>query len=910
MNSRTPWIFLVLFAVLLFSVQDLMDLNVDYLWFHSMNHSLLFWTYLLPRLAVGTLSGIAFFLLGLLGIFAVPKNAGIIVLPQAGMPKTYSLRAFQKGLAAVYLFLALFIGDHLARPELGLRLLAALKGPDTGQTDPVFHHDISFYLFRLPLMESVLSYLLLTLLLTIATATILGILNHSLTFEKNRISILPTFRLRFFPILSLFSIGLAAWVQFGRYDLLTQKHELISGPGYSDIHATLPAMLFLEAVLIATSLIFLVSTFRGSIILPLSALAFSFAAYFFGVSIIPTIVERFVVLPDQFHYERPYLARNIKETRKAFRLDVIQPIAIHHLAPLTPEGLKQNERTVENIRLWDHRPLLTTVRQLQQIRTYYQFPLLAPDRYRVEDRLRQVLLAPRELSYENLPSPNWINLHLAYTHGHGMIMTPVNRVTSEGLPVFWIKNIPPESQKGITVTHSRIYYGDQTIPYAIVNSRVGEFDFPRGNDNAYNHYDGHGGVSLSSTGRRILFSYAFGTMKILLSNAITPSSRILFHRNIFGIIHRLAPYLTLDPDPVPVITKDGHLLWMIDGYTTSNRYPYATSAPGARAIINAFTVFRGGHFKALETWPSELNYIRNPVKIFVDPEEGFPTFYVTDPKDPILATYRSITPQLYKPISDMPEDLKSHLRFPPAIFSIMARLFESYHMSDPHTFFNREDLWSLPMRDERVMTPYYTVMRLPGEAQEEYVLMLPYTPAHRQNLSAWLVGRSDGDHLGKMTVYTFPKERLIYGPDQIEARIDQRGPISKQLTLWNQQGSHVVRGTLLIIPIADTLLYVEPLYLEATSPGALPELRRVIVAVGDRVVMRKTLLEALAALFETPGGKVGISFGEGSGAVQKGKSDWDNLKHIAKDAENALRSSNLSRFGQDIDSILSIIRKH
>jgi uncharacterized membrane protein (UPF0182 family) len=911
MNPRTPWIFLLVFAVVLFSVQDLMDLNVDYLWFRSLNHSALFWTYLLPRLSIGALAGITFFLLGLLGIFAVPKNAGVIVLPQADMSKTYSLRSFQKGLAAIYFLIALFIGDHIAKPELGLKLLAAIKGPDTGLTDPIFHHDISFYLFRLPFMEAVLSFLLLSLFLTIATATILGILNYSLAFEKNRVSILPTFRVRYFPILSVFSLGLAVKIQFGRYDLLTRNHELISGPGYTDIHATLPAMLFLEGVLVATALIFLISTFRGTVVLALSGLAFSLVAYFIGVTVVPSIVERFIVLPDQFHYERPFLARNIEETRKAYGLDVIQSVAIHHLATLTPLGLKQNDRTVENIRLWDHRPLLTTVRQLQQIRTYYQFPLLAPDRYRIDDRLRQVLLAPRELSYENLPSPNWINLHLAYTHGHGMIMTPVNRVTSEGLPVFWIKNIPPETRKGLTVTHSRIYYGDQTIPYAIVNSRVGEFDFPKGSENVYNHYDGKGGVRLSNTERRILFSYAFGTMKILLSNAITPTSRILFHRNIFEIIHRLAPYLTLDPDPVPIITKDGRLLWMVDGYTTSNHYPYSTSAPGPRAIINAFTVFRGGHFMALKTWPSELNYIRNPVKIFVEPEDGVPTFYVTDPTDPILATYRSITPQLYKPISEMPDDLKTHLRFPPAIFSIMARLFESYHMSDPHTFFNREDLWSLPTRDERVMTPYYTVMRLPGESQEEYVLMLPYTPSHRQNLSAWLVGRSDGDHLGKMTVYTFPKERLIYGPDQIEARIDQRGPISKQLTLWNQQGSHVVRGTLLIIPVADTLLYVEPLYLEATSPGALPELRRVIVAVGDRVVMRKTLLDALSALFEEPGGKVGISFGEGENTVQmKRKGDWNSLKRIANDAEKALKHSDLGRFGQDINSILDIIRQH
>ncbi|MHB8422679.1 MAG: UPF0182 family membrane protein [Leptospirales bacterium] len=910
MSHRTPWYFLATFAILLFSVQDFMDFQVDYLWFRSVHHPELFWTYLLPRIAVSFLAAVIFFLSGIFGIFAVPANNGLIIIPQGGTFRSFSIKIVRKVLLAVSLFISVLVGDNFFQPHWGYKLLAAWNGPATPQKDPVFHHNISFYLFRLPLLESTVSFLIISMMFSLGVTLILGRLNNSWNLDKGGIFILPSFRKRLFPFLALISTCVAISVHFSRFDLLIHQGELMAGPGYTDIHATLPALQSLEFLLFLNAAFLLITAFRGPLLLPVATSVLSLATAFLGVSVLPTLVERFVVLPDQFHYEKPFLEKNIFWTRQAYQLDAIKTTHISHLDELTPEGLKKNEQTIENIRLWDHRPLLTTVRQLQQIRTYYQFPLLAPDRYTVDGKIRQVLISPRELSYENLPSPNWINLHLAYTHGHGLIMTPVNRVTSEGLPSFWVKNIPPQTREGIQLMHSRLYYGDQSMPYAIVNTRVGEFDYPKGNSNVYNHYDGSGGVSLTGIDRKLLFSYAFGTLKIFLSNAITPSSRILFHRNIFDIIHRLAPYLTLDPDPVPIITKNGKLLWMVDAYTTSNRYPYSTPSEGARSIINASVSFRGGHFQALTTWPGQFNYIRNSVKVLIDPKNGFPEFYVTDPSDPILKTYQTVTPGLFKPLSEMPADIQEHLRFPPAIYSVMAQVYESYHMTNPHTFFNKEDIWSLPRRDEKVMSPYYTIMRIPEGTREEYVLMLPFTPAHRQNLSAWLIGRSDRNHLGQMTVYTFPKERLIYGPDQIEARIDQRGPISKQLTLWNQQGSHVVRGTLLIIPIANTLLYVEPLYLEATSPGALPELRRVILAVGDRVVMRKTLLETLEALFREKGSaEAGTRRTTNTGRSNQ-KENWGRLHQLARDAEKSLRRSDLSQFGTDVESILKMIKQH
>ncbi|MGL3711482.1 UPF0182 family membrane protein [Leptospirillum ferriphilum] len=914
MSLKAPWIFLGFFTLVLFSSQDLMDLEVDYLWYRSVHHPELFWLYLFPRIVLAALSAGIFFLISLAGLFSVPPQSDMFLFQQGGTLRSIPYSTVRKVIAVFLFLVSIFIGDHFTAPEWSYRLLSAVKPVASGDTDPVFHHDVTFYLFRLPLLEDLLGLLVPSLLFAAVLSVTLGKMNNSWTLSKNVLSLSPRYRARVFPLFGLIAIALAMRVQLSRYRLLFENGDLISGPGYTIMHATMPAMLLLEILLLLVALTFFLLVRRGSPYAPFSLSLFTLVFAFFGLSVVPTLVERFVVLPDQFHYEKPYLIKNIFWTRKAYRLDRITIKHIPRLDGLTRSDIESNSATIRNIRLWDHRPLLTTVRQLQQIRTYYQFPLLAPDRYNLDGSIRQVLVAPRELSYGNLPSPNWINLHLAYTHGHGLIMTPVNRVTAEGLPVFWIKNIPPQTRENMRLEHARIYYGDQSTPYAVVNTQVGEFDYPKGSRNIYNHYAGTGGVRLKNAGRRLLYSYAFGTLKISLSNAITPDSRILYHRNIFDIVHKLAPYLTLDPDPVPIITQKGRLLWMIDAYTTSSHFPYATSLPGPQALINPFSSFNRGHYPALVTWPRQFNYIRNPVKILIDPKNGFPTFYVTDPSDPILETYRKISPSLYHPLSDMPDDIRTHLRFPPAIFSIMARINELYHMTSPHTFFNKEDLWSLPRRNDQIMSPYYSIMKLPGEKSEEYVMMLPYTPAHRQNLSAWLVGRSDGDHLGEMVAYTFAKERLIYGPDQIEARIDQRGPISKQLTLWNQMGSHVVRGTLLIIPIANTLLYVEPLYLEATSPGALPELRRVILAVGDRVVMRKTLSQALEALFEgsDEGGNTEESGPRMTGTRHEplSVSGWVRLHQLAQDAQDAFQKSDIERFGKDVQEILKVIQGH
>ncbi len=906
-----PWLLLFILIGSGWAIESFMDESIDYLWFSSLHALSVFWTYFFSRLLSGFLFGSIFFLALFSAIKTLPGKLPPMTIRIGPRLQTIPLDALHRTLLVLLFLISVFVGEAFSDQNTALSLLSALKAAKGGPSDPVFNHPLSFYLFDLPLLETVINFLTTTFFISLLISLFLGKVAGFLQFSGKGISLEPRYRTRVL-LLSSAAIGLAGIsILMQRFDLLTKPHEMITGPGYAETHSMIPALLFASIMAFLTAGSCLVATFtRSGLMLPFGAGAVAITSYVIGAVFYPDLLERFVVLPDQFHREKPYIEKNIQWTRMAYGLDRIQVQNISELKTPSVQDFEKNAPTINNIRLWDHRPLLTTVRQLQQIRTYYQFPMLAPDRYQMNGQLRQVLLAPRELSYANLPSPNWINLHLAYTHGHGLIMAPVNRVTDEGLPVFWIRNIPPQTPPALPLKHSRIYYADRNLPYAIVNTHVGEFDYPSGNQNVYNHYSGTGGVKLSSMASRLLFSYHFGTLKILLSDAITPQSRILFHRNIFSIIHELAPYLTLDPDPVPIVTSDGKLLWMVDGYTTSDNVPYSTKVPGPLALINPRFHFSGGHLSALSSWHHSINMIHNPVRIIVDPQSGMPTFYVTDPTDPMIRTYQAIFPTLYRPMSQMTPDIKSHLRFPPGIFSILARVYESYHMINPHTFFNREDLWALPSRNEHTMSPYYTVMRLPGAPKEEYVLMLPYTPSQRQNLSAWLVGRSDGDNLGAMKVYTFPKERLIYGPDQIEARIDQRGPISKQLTLWNQQGSHVVRGTLLIIPVAGTLLYVEPLYLEATSQGALPELRRVIVSMGDRVVMRKTLSEAIEALFENTGGENGPPSVTGRRATLHPEGGWSQLHSLAKDADQALRQGDLERLGSDMKKILNTINRH
>ncbi|HEY6546815.1 MAG TPA: UPF0182 family protein, partial [Vicinamibacteria bacterium] len=566
---------------------------------------------------------------------------------------------------------------------------------------------------------------------------------------------------------------------------------------------------------------------------PLMAAVGLYALVAFGGRGYATLFERFVVAPNEQARERPFILHNIEATRRAFGLEGVSERELSGEALLTREDIDGNQATLTNVPLWDHQPLLDTFGQMQEIRTYYDFASVDNDRYRIDGEWRQVMLSARELNSASLPSRTWINERMTFTHGYGLTLGPVNQVTEEGLPVLFIKNLPPESSvPSLQVTEPSLYFGELSNDHVFVKTRTREFHYPKGDDNVTSTYDGQGGGSGGGYWRKGLFSNRFGSMKTLLSDDFTPESRVIFHRRIAERVERIAPFLSFDPDPYLAISG-GRLLWVQDAYTTSQTYPYSTP-------------IRGG-----------VNYIRNSVKVTVDAYHGTTTFYLLDPKDPVAGTLAKAFPSLFRPLSEMSEDLRTRLRYPETLFSIQASVFATFHMTNPAVFYNKEDQWEVPAIDDQGgqavrMQPYYTIMKLPGEKEAEFIQMLPFTPRQKDNLAAWMVARSDGDRYGQLAVFQVPKQRVVFGPRQVVARINQDQVISPQITLWNQQGSQVIQGTLLVIPIEESLLYIRPLYLRAAG-GRIPELKRVIVAHQNQIVMEETLEAGLERLFPKGG---------------------------------------------------------
>jgi uncharacterized membrane protein (UPF0182 family) len=605
------------------------------------------------------------------------------------------------------------------------------------------------------------------------------------------------------------------------------------GASYTDINVSMPVLWIMMTIAVATAVILLINIFLRRSVLSLLAIFIWIVVGIIGAGFVPGLVQRYAVEPNELAREAPYIENNIRFTSLAYGLDKIQEQDFTQVDPLTPEALADNEATLRNIRLWDYRPLQQTYQQIQAIRLYYRFLDIDLDRYTINGEVRQVALAARELDKNQLQSPTWVTQKLQFTHGYGVVVNPINEVTRDGLPQLWVKDLPPESTVGLEVVRPEIYHGEATEDYIFVQTREREFNYPSGNQNVYTNYEGTGGVVLDSYLKRLAFALRLADVNMLLSQDFTASSRVMLYRNITERASHLAPFLNYDHDPYLIIGPDGHLYWLLDAYTTSDRFPYSEPI-------------------------GNLNYIRNSVKVVVDAYNGTPTFYVVDDEDPLIKSYQAIFPRLFTPMSDMPGWLRAHLRYPEDLFSIQARLYQTYHMRDVNVFYNKEDLWQLPREKLEnssqpvEVEPYYVMLKLPGETNSEYVLTQPFTPDNKDNLIAWLAARSDGENYGQLVAYRFPKQELVFGPLQIEGRIGQDPEISAQLTLWSQSGSEVIRGNLLVLPIEDALLYVEPLYLQAVS-GQIPELKRVIVVSGDQVVMRETLAEALQALFGEAG---------------------------------------------------------
>ena len=530
-----------------------------------------------------------------------------------------------------------------------------------------------------------------------------------------------------------------------------------------------------------------------------------------------------MVNPNELIKETPFIEHTISGSLLAYGLNNTESKKLTGAESLNAKSIRANSLTIENIRLWDQEPLLDTLGQLQEIRTYYQFNSVDHDRYTIDGKYRQTLLSPRELKSENLPNRTWINEHLTFTHGYGVSLSPVNQITPQGLPVLLIKDIPPRSSVDLKVGQPEIYFGELSNDHVFVNTGTKEFDYPEGEKNVYKNYEGSGGFPVDSFINKALLAARFKTLKILFSQDINNESRVLMYRNITERVLKVAPFLRLDSDPYLVVTE-GKMKWIYDAYTVSDRFPYS------------------------QTIPRFGNYVRNSVKVVIDAYDGSMDFFISDPNDPIIQTWKNVFPELFKELNEMSEDLRKHIRYPSDLFTIQAFIYATYHMKAPQVFYNKEDLWEIPEIDNKMMEPYYTIMKLPGNKAEEYILMLPFTPSGKSNLSAWMVAQSDGENYGKLIAYTFPKQKLIYGPNQIVARINQDAEVSRQISLWDQRGSKVIQGTMLVIPIEESLIYVRPLYLKADA-GKIPELKRVIVGYEDTIAMERTLEEALAKIF-------------------------------------------------------------
>ncbi|MEE2987145.1 MAG: UPF0182 family protein [Nitrospinota bacterium] len=828
MNKIKKWLIILALIVLIGSIftDKIIVFYIDLLWFEHLGFQSVLWTIIGSKFGLGILVALVFLALTYFPLKRIyDKTAHLPVLLSDEIRRDIVILELVGGnLKALLLFgpivLAAMTGMVAAQKwDIVLQYLNAV--PFNAQ-DPVFGQDYSFYLFDLPVILLVKSVLWEALVVVAIGAGLVFFFKRLVYLSPTGIVLLPDVRRTLSILAGCFMFMLAMEFYLERYLLLMQGNGVVTGIGYAQYHGRLPFLWFLSVLGILGSL------FCFTIMIRQSAKKIFIGAAAFGLvylagNVYPNILEKFIVTPNELIKETPYIENTIAGTLKAYGLENTETNVLTGAESLSSEDIAQNKVTIDNIRLWDQEPLLDTLGQIQEIRTYYQFNSVDNDRYTIDGKYRQTLLSPRELRSSSLPNRTWINEHLTFTHGYGVSLSPVNQITPEGLPVLFIKDIPPRSSVDLKVDRPEIYFGELSNDHVFVNTGTKEFDYPEGEKNVYKNYEGGGGFQVNSFFRKIVLAMRFKTLKILFSNDIYNDSRVLMYRNIQERVLNITPFLRLDNDPYLVVTGN-RLVWLYDAYTVSDKFPYSQMIPGFG------------------------NYVRNSVKIAIDAYEGSMEFYVVDPDDPIILTYRNIFPELFKDLSEMPEDLKQHIRYPSDLFSIQTFIYATYHMKTPQVFYNKEDQWEIPEIDGRVMQPYYTIMKLPGKDHEEYILMLPFTPQGKSNLSAWMVSRSDGENYGKLVAYTFPKQKLVYGPNQIVARINQEAEISRQISLWDQRGSKVIQGTLLVIPIEESLIYVRPLYLRADA-GKIPELKRVIVGYEDSIAMERTLDEAIEKIF-------------------------------------------------------------
>ncbi len=841
------FILLGILAVLLLSGRGIISYFVDLLWFRSLGYGSVFTRSLALQWGIFALFGIATFVITY-GTFVALKRAHLPDLPSShtiffgGEPLRLPVEPVMRLIAiGGSLAISAITGAGMMAewPTLALFWYAPHSMGST--VDPIFGKPLNFFLFSLPGWQLIAGWLLTLAFLGCVIAIVFILITGGAgAFAKRRSYLTLPWRGLSITFAFLLLI-LAARVYLDRFEVLVEDHTIFSGATYTDTHITLGGMLLIcialaGGAIAAAANAFTVARGRRLLLAVLPAIV-----CFAGVRVAGWWMSSFIVKPNELVREQPYIANNIRMTRQAYGLDAFAQREFPAETTVGAADPANNQATLSNIRLWDWQALQDTLRQIQEIRTYYDFPDIDIDRYPIDGELRQVMIGTRELNVEKLPesSRNWINEKLIYTHGYGITMNPVNGFTAEGLPTLYLSNMPVQSTvPALKVTRPEIYFGELTNTDVYVKTRQQEFNYPQGQTNQVTSYQGAGGIALGGFLRRILLAIDRGDLgKLPFSDDVNAQSRLLMRRNVRDRVATLAPFLHYDLDPYMVVGEDGRLSWVMDAFTSSDEYPYST------------------HYQLGD---DSINYLRNSVKAVIDAYDGSVTFYVFDSQDPIISAYRSIFPSLFKDASAMPAGLRKHMRYPERLLKLQGNVYGLYHMTDPGVFYNRDDLWTVATevgmaeggeQTTRVMQPNFVLMKLPDESGMEFVEILPFTPANRNNLIGWIGGRSDGAHYGQAVVYNFPKNKLVDGPLQIEARIDQNAQLSGQLTLWNQQGSHVRRGTLLVIPTGRALLYAEPIYLQAER-SPMPELRLVVLALQDRLAYASTFEAALTSLFE------------------------------------------------------------
>ena len=828
-GGRLLWWMLVPFLILIL-FNTVLGFYTDWLWYDSLVLTQVFFTRIGASLGLFAAGALAFWIVFVFNVLLVRR------LNPQGLDETPLFEAVQAVgvritpvVLLVGAFFAFFMGTGAS--SAWEELLLYFNQQPFGMTDPIFGRDVSFFLFTLPIWQFLRGWLMTTFVITlIATGLASGIGWRGWGA--------PAAVRAHLSCLGALILLLIAWqYRLDALELVYSSRGAVFGAGYTDVNAQLPAFTILVFVTIIAAVLLLVNVFlqqawRAIVVVLVGWIAISALAG----NIYPNLVQRFQVNPNEFTREREYIAHNIDFTRAAFGLDRIVDENFDAESELTGAELLEQPDTIRNIRLWDYRPLLQTYNQVQALRQQYQFTDIDIDRYEVEGERRQLMLSARELIPEQLeqPAQTWVNRKLVYTHGYGVAASPVAEITPDGLPTFVLQDLPVQGI--LEVSRPQIYFGERTNEYVIVKTETEEFDYPRGEGgNVFTTFEGDTGIRIGGFLPRLAFAIQFADINLFISQELTSESQLLWRRNILQRTLEVAPFLRFDSDPYIVVGGDGNLYWFLDAYTVSGRFPYSEpSQYGTRTVQPGF------------------NYIRNPVKIIIDAYTGEMDFYLVEPDEPIAAAYARIFPSLFTPFEEMPEDLNAHIRYPNDLFSIQASVFRTYQMTEPTDFYNREDVWAWPEEifdnQSRPMEPYYVLMQLPGSEDLDFIQILPFTPANRENMISWLAAQNDPEKYGEMLVYRFGKDSLVFGPKQIEARIDQDPTISSLLSLWNQQGSQVIRGNLLVIPIGESLLYVEPLYLQAAT-GKIPELKRVILATSDRVIMAENLGLALAELF-------------------------------------------------------------